>query len=155
MNPFRSDLKKLRQRYVLGRIWVPAFMMLGISLLSGTAGVQMGSFSFVGVDKVGHFVVFGLLGIAWCRCVAPCRARWTRLCLAILLTTGFGLLDELQQFHNPERYFEWADLLADACGAITASALYTYIMPLQQLLELDFRRSGRLPFKGNQPEFAE
>jgi hypothetical protein len=140
-------LPNLRRRTILPRIWVPVFMMVGISLLSGTAGVQMGPLSFVGIDKIGHFVVFGLLGIAWCRFFRPEMPALRRLLLATFLTTLFGLMDELHQFHNPERYFEWADLLADAVGAFVLSASYLYVRPWQTFLELDFRRFLHLLFR--------
>jgi hypothetical protein len=155
MTSIASTRKSLRERYQLGRLWVPAFMMAGISYLSGTSGVQVGSWSFVGIDKIGHFVVFGLLGIAWSRCLAPGASNWRRLFLATFLTTGFGLLDELHQFHNPVRFFEWGDLLADACGAFFSAAAYLYIKPLQSFLELEFRQFMRLRSKSFHPELAE
>jgi hypothetical protein len=135
---------------ILPRVWVPVFMMIGISLLSGSAGVQVGAWSFVGIDKVGHFVVFGLLGIAWSRSLSTRLPASRRLLLATFLTALFGLLDELHQFHNPERYFEWADLLADAFGAFVLAASYLYLRPLQTFLELDFRQFLFLLF-GSKP----
>jgi hypothetical protein len=136
-----------RQSVLKSRLWVPLFMMVGISLLSGSAGVQMGPLSFTGIDKLGHLVVFGLLGIAWARCLPA--AAWTRprrLLAATLLATLFGLLDEIHQFTNPERYFEWADLAADFLGALLASGAYLWIGPLQALLEVNFKGAGRLMF---------
>ncbi len=69
-----------------------------------------------------------------------------RLLAATLLATLFGLLDEIHQFTNPERYFEWADLAADFLGALLASAAYLWIGPLQALLEVNFKGAGRLMF---------
>jgi len=114
------------------RIWVPVFMMLGISILSGSSGVQTGPISFVGIDKLGHFIVFGLLGIAWIRTF---NRQGTGFGLAVVLTTLFGLLDEWHQFYNPERYFEWADLAADFIGAVVFSTSYCRIPALRKVLE--------------------
>lgn len=149
------SLPLLRDRAIPGRVWVPVFMMAGISMLSGTAGVQVGAWSFAGIDKLGHFVVFGLLGIAWSRLFKPRLAPWRRLFLATVLTTLFGLMDELHQFHNPERYFEWADLLADALGAFVMAACYLYIRPLRDLLELDLRRFRYLLSRTKAPNCAQ
>ena len=126
-------------------------MMLGISFLSGSAGVQMGPLSFVGVDKLGHLVVFGLLGVAWVRCFPPTAGHFRRLILATALTAGFGLLDELHQYTNPERLFEWGDLAADFLGGLLATAAYLHIPALQALLEVKFKPFGRLKSDANRP----
>ncbi|MGA1205520.1 MAG: VanZ family protein [Opitutales bacterium] len=130
----------------LGRLWAPVFMMIGISILSGSAGIQMGPLSFVGVDKVGHFAVFGLLGIAWVRVFSPARVPMrSHLFTAVALTTLFGLADELHQYRNPMRYFEWADLGADFAGAVVATGLYRFCEWFRALLEVKIGRVLRLP----------
>ena len=142
----RPEPRRNRPRLQLQRLWVPLFMMVGISILSGTAGVQMGSWSFVGIDKLGHLVVFGLLGISWAR--VPETGHGSRmgiLAAAVLLTTGFGLVDELHRYQNPLRYFEWADLAADFAGALVAAALYLGNPRLRGLLERKIGHALRLP----------
>lgn len=126
----------LSHRFHLKRLWVPVFVMSGISILSGTSGPQLGPVSFAGVDKLGHFIVFGLLGIAWARCFKgkPSK-RFSRLVLAVVLTGLFGLLDELHQLQTPGRYFEWADLLADFMGALFWAASYLYLPRWRGFLE--------------------
>jgi hypothetical protein len=127
------------------RLWVPLFMMGGISVLSGSAGVQTGDLSFTGMDKLGHLVVFGLLGIAWLRALRPERVPAAgRFAVAVLLTGVFGLLDELHQFHNPDRSFEWGDLAADVLGAVLACGAYLGSVRLRKLLEWEPRPPRRL-----------
>jgi len=142
--------KNGRIRVDLSRLWVPVFIMVGISILSGSAGIQTGGWSFVGMDKLGHLVVFGLLGIAWFRCFdnenVPGR---TRLLYAIALTTAFGMADEAHQYHNPSRTFEWADLLADFIGAVLAGTLYWRVSALRNLLEVKLGQVSRLPSSSN------
>jgi hypothetical protein len=132
-----------------GRIWVPLFMMTGISILSGSAGVQTGGWSFTGIDKLAHFLVFGLLGIAWAR-VFPAASfpAARRLFLATGLTFLFGLLDELHQYRNPLRTFEWADLAADLAGGLAWSALYIRVGAMRELMEIEFRQVLRLRSSG-------
>lgn len=117
------------------KLWVPFFMMAGITLLSGSAGPSTGGISFTGMDKLGHFVVFGLLGVAWARVffggIRP-LAAWI---FAVLAATIFGYLDELHQYTNPLRLFEWYDLLADFLGALAGAACYVYWSWLRSLLE--------------------
>ncbi|MGC9449881.1 MAG: VanZ family protein [Oceanipulchritudo sp.] len=130
----------------LHRLWVPVFMMAGISVLSGSAGVQTGGWSFTGMDKLAHFIVFGLLGIAWARTGllrdAGPRKRWL---LAAGLTFLFGLLDEWHQYTNPLRTFEWGDLMADTAGALVFTFLYLRTPRVRSLLEREFRCHPRLP----------
>jgi VanZ family protein len=121
--------------WYVARCWLPAFIMVGVSILSGSAGVQTGPIRFTGMDKLGHLVVFGLLAVAWVRAlreeVSPKR-RWLA---AVLLTTGFGLADELHQLTNPDRYFEWGDLLADGLGAMIGASIYLNSRWARQLCE--------------------
>ena len=137
------------------RLWVPFFMMAGISILSGSAGVELGGWSFAGIDKLGHLVVFGLLGIAWVRSFRP--AAWNsrrRFLYALLLAAGFGLLDELHQYRNPLRSFEWADLLADILGAGGGCLAYLGLPRLRRLLEVNLREVWCLLSAGKGPQSA-
>ncbi|HKJ91283.1 MAG TPA: VanZ family protein [Oceanipulchritudo sp.] len=131
------------------RLGLPLFMMAGISILSGSAGVDTGGVTFPGMDKVAHFLVFGLLGIAWARVPGKETARIVRLVMAVALVGGFGLIDEAHQLHNPARQFEWADLLADLAGALGLGGAYLYCRPFRDLMELDFRYGQRLRRDGN------
>lgn len=133
-------------RFQLKRLWVPIFMMAGISILSGSAGIQTHGWSFVGMDKLGHLVVFGLLGVAWARCLSmEASSAAYRILFATGLSTVFGYADELHQFHNPARTFEWADLAADFLGALSGSVLYVGSGGLRALLESRIKDLLRLP----------
>jgi len=138
-------MTRLKEYLKPHRLWAPVFMMAGISILSGSAGVNVGSWAFVGIDKLAHLAVFGLLGVAWVRSFRTATISATvRWLLAVSLTTLFGLLDEFHQLQNPLRTFEWADLLADFCGAVAGAAAYLHLRWFQTFLELEFRHVLRL-----------
>lgn len=122
-----------------GRWWLPVFVMAGITMLSGSAGVQTGPIQFVGMDKVGHVVVFGMLAISVTRCWDvkrhPNLAFWT----GVLVAVGFGLGDELHQLTNPYRYFEWADWVADIVGGLLGAAAYVRVGWIRRILEQPVR----------------
>ena len=140
-------------RIELKRLWLPGFIMVGISILSGSAGIQTGGWSFAGIDKIGHLGVFGLLSIAWARSFREhALARWQRFLCAVILTTAFGLVDEMHQYHNPLRTFEWADLLADFAGSLLAGCAYLYLKPIQQILETEIWQFPRLPLINNKTD---
>lgn len=114
--------------------------MVTISVFSGTPGVQLGAWSFTGVDKLGHLLVFGLLGVAWFRGLQAFGLTGLRALVgAVALTTAFGALDEAHQYLNPDRYFEWADLLADFSGALLAGFLYWQWPLFRWVLEVKIR----------------
>jgi VanZ family protein len=137
MNRYRKN--RIRQ------LWAPILLMGVISLFSGSPGVQLEGWSFTGIDKLGHLVIFGLLGIAWARFLrAEGGTEGHVMLLAIALTTVFGISDELHQYLNPLRTFEWADLAADFAGATVATGLYLKVSPVKSLLEIDIRDFGRL-----------
>lgn len=69
-------------------------------------------------DKVGHFVLIGLLSyLANLEC-GNARLRWGRMTLlkGSLLVGAFVAVEEISQLWLPHRSFELADLLADLAG---------------------------------------
>ena len=121
----------------LRHLWVPVYIMVGISILSDSAGVEVGSWSFAGLDKIAHFFIFGLLGVAWVRCFpAEALSGRRRFILAVALTALFGLGDEMHQAYNPLRMFEWADAIADVSGALVFVSAYLRLNFFRRLLEM-------------------
>ncbi|MBX3751359.1 MAG: VanZ family protein [Opitutaceae bacterium] len=74
----------------------------------------------VGIDKVAHFGVFGLLAILVVRNGFTPRRAW----VAVLAVSLFGLTDEWHQSVTPGRFVEVADWVADTLGAIVAVTIY-------------------------------
>ena len=73
-----------------------------------------------GIDKVGHFLVFGLLATLVVRNGFLPGYAW----LAVTLVSVFGMTDEWHQSFTPGRSVEFADWVADTFGAMLAVALY-------------------------------
>ena len=83
-----------------------------------------------GWDKVGHFILYGILGVLVFRALSDRRSAFG---LAVLLCVAYGLLDEIHQIFVPGRTPSIWDLTADAIGA-TAGI---------QLLLIRIRRAGQ------------
>jgi len=97
-------------------LWLwPLSLATAIFIASGRSEV-MGP-DIIGIDKVAHFAVFGLLATLVLR--TGCRP-W----VAVLLVSLFGFTDEWHQSFTPGRMVEVADWVADTLGAITAVAIY-------------------------------
>jgi VanZ family protein len=87
------------------------------------------------IRKVGHFVGYGLIGLAWL------RAWWMTLphsrfledaFLALLGTSLIASMDELHQSYMPNRTGTPWDILLDCCGALTLQLLvYIYLRTMR------------------------
>lgn len=83
------------------------------------------------VRKSGHFIGYGLIGVAWL------RAWWMTLphsrfvqdaLLALLGTAAIASADEFHQSFLPNRTGVPSDVLLDCCGAITLQLLIYLFM---------------------------
>lgn len=75
-------------------------------------------------DKIGHFLVFGLLATSFLRTPLLKRCGWPQLLAAILLISAFGAFDEFRQSFTPGRSVELADWAANTSGAVVAAIAY-------------------------------
>src|ERR1035437_954901 len=83
------------------------------------------------IRKSGHFIGYGLIGLAWL------RAWWMTLShsrfvpdalLALLGTAAIASADEFHQSFLPHRTGALSDVLLDCCGAITLQVLMYLFM---------------------------
>jgi len=82
--------------------------------------------SIVGVDKAFHLIEYGILGLVICRAVHPAGREfwWKYAMIAVVLTAGYGITDELHQYFTPGRVVDPWDVLADSFGAVLAAVLW-------------------------------
>lgn len=85
----------------------------------------------VNFDKVAHGLVFGLIATLVGRSFRRRRYVW----MAILLTSAYGMADEIRQSFTPGRSVEIADWVADTTGACLAVTLYQLWGWYRRLLE--------------------
>jgi len=124
-------------------IW-PVALAVTITCASGGMGPQIPKMLlFESIDKVAHFLVFGLLATLICRASREQQLALRQGLLAIALTSLFGMSDELHQAFNPYRTFEIADWVADSTGAIVAIVVYQGWPLYRNFLENDLA----LPFR--------
>lgn len=78
-----------------------------------------------GLDKIAHFLAFGVLGLLVCALsfqLDP-RPKIPLLSIPLLFVCLSGVIEESYQHFVPGRTASLADLLADVCGAIFSIAL--------------------------------
>lgn len=130
----------LRNTEVRSYCW-PLFLMLTVFGLSGSSQLAVPDLSYLfAPDKIGHFLVFGLIATSLLRTPYLCRKNKFGVLLAIIITTSYGFFDEWRQASTPGRNVEVADWVADSLGAIVASIAYNRLHIYRSLLEYQIRR---------------
>jgi VanZ family protein len=81
------------------------------------------------VDKLVHALLYLVLGLLCARALGATTGLVgpSRVAVATLLTTAYGVTDELHQLLTPRRSCDWCDVIADAAGAIIGSIIGTII----------------------------
>jgi VanZ family protein len=90
---------------------------------------QIPSFPFV--DKVLHFVAYGIMGILFYRAYQTLRIKDNIQMLMLLSVTSaslYGISDEIHQSFVPFREAEVADVIADVIGAFSGVCLYQLLV---------------------------
>lgn len=91
------------------------------------------------IRKTGHFLGYGLIGLAWVRAWWMTFPRWSFLHSSLLALTGTALMassDELHQAFLPNRTGMFRDVVLDCCGAIVLQLLAYFILRLFRPREL-------------------
>ena len=101
---------------------------------------QVAAPGIVGIDKVGHFLVFGLLGALIAR-TQPRRRWW----LGIVVASLYGISDEFRQSLTPGRSVEFADWVADTVGALLSVTLYSRWTLYRKILEINLWEKSSRP----------
>jgi VanZ family protein len=132
-NSVRSVSRSANNRY---RYLLPlgfTLILWGFSSMHVTP--QLPTPNLVGVDKLAHFLVYGLMGTVWTRAF-PFRSKIQCVLAACAVIACSGMIEEFIQYMNPYRSFEWADWVADVSGATLAVILYQYWGWYRSILEL-------------------
>jgi VanZ family protein len=100
-----------------------ALVVLYLSVMS-TGGKSL----FPYFDLIAHFVMyFGLaVFLAWSLRASISMTRRGVIATAFILATVYGFMNETIQLFVPTRDFEYADLIANAAGAIAGATLLVF-----------------------------
>lgn len=116
--------------------WIgPVFLMATIFTFSGQANPNVPLPSFIGFDKLGHLLVFGLLATSILRSLPDFLKPFHAFLIAWVATSLFGIADELHQSTTPGRTLDLYDWTADTLGAFIASFVYLYWPRYRKWLE--------------------
>ena len=125
----------------LVQLWGPVLLVMGLILHFSSLpdpGGPPGGIS----DKTAHFLIYGALGAAMVRALASGRSAAMTLptiIVAVVLSTLYGVSDEIHQYFVPPRTPDILDVVADAAGAFAGAIVLTV---LARLVSAWFRPSA-------------
>ena len=107
--------------------WVPTivYCLLIFVLSSLSKGIYIPS--LFGVDKVVHFIEYGILGFLLARSILGFQSSLSSkllVSLAVVLAIIYGISDEVHQAFVPGRNASPWDVLADGLGGLMGALLY-------------------------------
>jgi VanZ family protein len=121
------------RKYRLSVLW--ALFALFLCGVNGSSLPKI-SFDLFEIDKLAHMALFGIQAWiiyyegVWKAKVAEKEKVWKVTLQAFLWSALYGaLIEGLQMTVFVGRSFDWADMLADAIGALTVFVLYTWFRP--------------------------
>lgn len=111
------------------RVWLAAIAAL-VMFESSCSRVSLPD-NVMGIDKLGHFLLYGLLATHFH------RAGFTRgrLWLSVLAMSLFGATDELHQHFTPGRSMDILDWVSDTLGSALAISLHDHFRLYRRLLD--------------------
>lgn len=122
MCPFASSLHRDMLRFI------PLITLMGVIFyLSHQAGNSLRLPEIVGLDKLLHALVYGLLAITAFIAVRPWRSRVSKSWLAFAVVVFcflYGVSDEFHQSFIPNRYVSGWDVVADTLGAAVVALIW-------------------------------
>jgi VanZ family protein len=117
----------------LALLWGPVLLVMALIFYLSSLpdpGGPPGGIS----DKTAHFLIYGALGAGMMRALAGGRATAIGLptiLAAIVLTTLYGVSDEIHQYFVPPRTPDILDVAADAAGACAGAIAVTVLARLR------------------------
>jgi len=106
-----------------------AMIIFGLSIMPGVSLPAMSWMDYLAPDKLAHAIVYGIFSYLAIRAYsADNQVLSKHLILAVLVTSGYGVLMELIQGNFfPQRFFEVPDIIANIIGSLIGVLIYNYL----------------------------
>jgi hypothetical protein len=93
-----------------------------LSLIPSGNHASLSFLSIPGMDKIGHFAFYLILGFLWC---FPFRSKTRYFVIVFIFCVSFGILMEFLQFYlSIGRQFEVLDMWVNTAGVGSGIVLY-------------------------------
>jgi VanZ family protein len=115
---------------LLKYLWPSIVWSLVILVITLTPGERLPEVGFFQVDKLVHFIVFGLLVFLTLygssKAVALKQGSINPILISLVYSIGLGILVEILQLFVPGRSFSLVDILANTIGTILGYYAFRY-----------------------------
>lgn len=121
------NLLRIWNDYRTNRL-IAIFWFVTITFLTLSPNISTPSL-FSWQDKLGHMIMFSVLGLFICRSFNP-QSKYTpinRVFITAFIITIYGILDETTQAIIPGRNASILDLLADILGAFLGGVSFLFV----------------------------
>ncbi|MFH1729407.1 MAG: VanZ family protein [Pseudomonadota bacterium] len=108
--------------------WFPILAYAGLIFYLSSLERPPVPFEFWNADKLYHFIEYAVFSFLLVRAL---RFSFPNIRLpqyTILITTLYGISDEVHQFFVPGRYFSIVDMVFDAIGGVLGVYIYYFII---------------------------
>ncbi len=104
--------------------WTPLFVWVGV-ILTSTSIPNVSTPGPAGMDKLGHLLLYGVLGMLTVRALWDAGQPLRTLVTSLAAIAVFAAIDEWHQGFIPGRSTDFADWVADVAGALLGSGAMT------------------------------
>jgi VanZ family protein len=128
-----AGIERSRSILRIAFAWAPALAYMALIWWLSSIPIALPLPSIPWRDKAAHVIEYGILGLLVARAVRgtwPAMKPAPALLVAVLITGGWGYLDEVHQAFVPGRDANALDLLADTVGALLGAASYGALLLL-------------------------
>jgi VanZ family protein len=109
------------------RRWLPPLIWAGVILLGTSLPQDVVPVQTSNIDKFLHFTIYTVFAFLLTRQISDDTTRGRAVFGAVLIAAAFAAADEWHQRFIPGRFPEFADWLADVCGAILGATVYAVV----------------------------
>lgn len=111
--------------------WIPAAAIMGVSIVLSSMPTIEQMPQFWNADKLVHLICFGGLSF-WVAFGAngAGRNRLWRWLIPVIITSAYGICDEIHQSFTPGRNCSVLDWVADTCGGALGSWAYMVVVDI-------------------------
>jgi VanZ family protein len=110
-------------------LWTPVFIWMGMIFYSSSLIMEESKIDVPNIDKLFHFIEYFILGYLWTRALTYTSSNPNYLYIfiaAVIISTLYGVSDEVHQLFVPTRSCDAIDLLSDLAGSAAGAGLSVY-----------------------------